>query len=223
LLRGTERLKDSGKFWDRFAKYSARQEEKIQLTDNRDYVSALKHLNVDDVVLEYGCGTGLLSNAIADGVKEIQAIDISAKMIEVAKSKARERRVENVTYTQTGIFDQRFRTESFNVILAFNVLHVLEDAQDSVQRIGELLVPGGLLISATPCLGQKSKSVFWRILLFPLRIVLFLAGKVRIVPRIRFLKISEMDGLMASGGLQIVETEILSESPPHYFIAARKL
>lgn len=83
--------KKTAKFWDRFASYSARQEKKIQLTDNKDFVSTLTYLNINDVVLEYDCGTGYLSNVITDRVNEIQAIDISSKMIEVAKRKASER------------------------------------------------------------------------------------------------------------------------------------
>ena len=109
------------------------------------------------------------------------------------------------------------------MILAFNTLHVLEDAQGDIRRISGLLIPGGLFISATPCLGQKSESFFWRILLPPLRILLLLANRARIAPYVRFLKVSEVDSLVASGGLETVEAEILSENPAHYLVVARKL
>jgi 2-polyprenyl-3-methyl-5-hydroxy-6-metoxy-1,4-benzoquinol methylase len=42
------------------------------------------------------------------------------------------------------------------VILAFHVLHLLEDTQEVVQRMHELLKPGGLFVSATACMGEKS-------------------------------------------------------------------
>ena len=200
--------------WDKLANNFAKQDKKIQLTDNKDFVSTLKYLNINDMVLDYGCGSGTVSNAIADKVNEIQAIDISSKMIEVAKRTASERNIENINYAQTTIFDDKYQKESFNVILAFNILHLLEDAQNVIQRISELLIPGGLLVSATPCLGQ-SKTF--------LRILLFLATKVRIVPYIGFFKISELEGLITKENFQIVEYELLSESPPHYFIVARKL
>lgn len=131
--------------------------------------------------------------------------------------------IENIGYTQTTIFDEKYQKESFNVILAFNILHLPEDAHNDIQRTSELLIPGGILVSTTPCLGQKCTSFFWRIPLFSLRILLFLANKVRITPYVRFLKISELEEFITRENFQIVETEILSESPPHYFIAARKL
>ena len=44
---------------------------------------------------------------------------------------------------------------TFDGILAFYILHLLEDSQMVIQRINELLKPGGLIISVTPCMGKK--------------------------------------------------------------------
>jgi 2-polyprenyl-3-methyl-5-hydroxy-6-metoxy-1,4-benzoquinol methylase len=58
----------------------------------------------------YGCGTGLISNEIsneiADNVKVIHAIDTSSKMIEIAKNKADGRKIENIDYAHSTIFDE---------------------------------------------------------------------------------------------------------------------
>jgi 2-polyprenyl-3-methyl-5-hydroxy-6-metoxy-1,4-benzoquinol methylase len=61
----------------------------------------------------------------------------------------------NVDFAQTNLFDERYTKESFDVILAFNILHFLEDHRQALQRITELLKPGGLCISLTPCLREK--------------------------------------------------------------------
>ena len=86
------------KFWDKQAKDFADQEQHTRLEENKDYITTLKYLNINDTVLDYGCATGIISNAIADKVKEIHAIDISPKMIEVAKEKASELNIENVHF-----------------------------------------------------------------------------------------------------------------------------
>lgn len=53
---------------------------------------------------DYGCGTGLISNEIADNVKVIHAIETSSKMIEIAKNKAYGRKIENIDYAHSTIF-----------------------------------------------------------------------------------------------------------------------
>ena len=127
----------SEKFWDKQAKDFADHEQHTQLSENKDFMTTLKYLNIDDTVLDYGCATGIISNAIADKVKEIHAIDISSKMIEIAKTKADERHIINIHYAQATIFDERYQKESFNVILAFRILHMLEDIRGIMRRINE--------------------------------------------------------------------------------------
>jgi 2-polyprenyl-3-methyl-5-hydroxy-6-metoxy-1,4-benzoquinol methylase len=210
------RMNKSEKFWDKQAENYAKQQQNIQLTDNKDFVNTLKYLNINDMVLDYGCGAGIVSNAIADKVKEIHAIDISSKMIEIAKRITSERNIENVNYAQATIFDERYQKESFNVILAFRILHMLEDTQVVMGRINELLKPGGVFISVTTCMGEKK----WAFL----SILVFLASKMRIVPQhINMFKLSELEGLMTRENFQIVEYERLKDSVPHYFIVAKKV
>ncbi|MFC1913483.1 class I SAM-dependent methyltransferase [Chloroflexota bacterium] len=209
-------MNKSEKFWDKQAEDYAKEQQSIQLTDNKDFVNTLKYLNINDMVLDYACGTGIVSNAVANKVREIHAIDISSRMIEVAKRKASERNIENINYAQATIFDERYRKESFNVILAFRILHMLEDTQAVMHRINELLKPGGVFISVTTCMGEKK----WAFL----SILMFLASKMRIVPQhINMFKLSDLEGLLTMENFQIVECERLEDSVPHYFIVAKKL
>ena len=191
------RMNKSEKFWDKQAENYAKDQQNIQLTDNKDFINTLKYLNIDDMVLDYGCGAGIVSNAIADKVKEIHAIDISSKMIEVAKNKASERNIENINYAQATILDERYKKESFNVILAFRILHMLEDTHVVMGRINELLKPGGVFISVTTCMGSP------KAILGPL---LFLARKLRILPiQINMFKLHELQELLTNENFEIVE------------------
>ncbi len=127
-------------------------------------------------------------------------------MIETAKRKAG----KNVNFAKATIFE-KYKKETFNVILAFNILHLLEEPQKVMQRINELLKPGGLFISVTPCLGEKYSL---------LSIFLVLLRKIRILPYIRSFKISELKELIY-GNFQIVETSNLP--PMQYLIIAKKI
>jgi 2-polyprenyl-3-methyl-5-hydroxy-6-metoxy-1,4-benzoquinol methylase len=215
LSRRRPGMDKSEKFWDRQAKGFAKQQQNIQLTDNKDFVNTLKYLDADDVVLDYGCGAGIVANGIADKVKEVHAIDISSKLIELARSNASERGIENVHYAHATIFDQRYENESFDAILAFRVLHVLEGVESVMHRIHELLKPGGVFISVTACMGGK-----WAFVKF----LVSLLAKVGLMPQhINMFKLPELEGLMTKENLHIVEREDLGETPPHFFIVAKKI
>ena len=204
----------SEKFWDRAAKGFTDQEQHTQLSENKDFKTTLKYLHTDDTVLDYGCATGIISNAIADKVKEIQAIDISSKMIEIARSKARECNISNINYAPATIYDERFQKESFDVILAFRVLHMLENPRAVVRRINELLKPCGVFISVTTCMGS---------LKILLGIPLFLLRKTGIMPlHIYYFKPADLQRILTGQGFEILEYERMDDAITNYCIVARK-
>lgn len=108
--------------------------------------------------------------------------------------------------------DERYKKGSFDAILVFHVLHLLEDVHIALLRMNELLKPGGLLISATPCIGEK---IF-------LRNLLFFAGRVGLVPSIRSFKIRNLVDTIEEANFSIVESDCLKKSSQEYFIVARK-
>ena len=205
------------KFWDKVSNKFDKRSKKIDQTEIKTIENTKKHLDSSDIVLDYGCATGTMAIEIADNVKKIHGIDISPKMIDAAKRKAVERKIENIEFTKSTIFDERIKRESFDVILALNILHFLEDTQKVMKRINELLKPGGLIISVTPCLGEKKS--FINILIF---LIVFLQTKMGIVPYIRFFRISEFEDSIANANFQIVETESLHSPAEQYFIVAKK-
>ena len=209
-----QQIKKSEKFWDMISNDFDKQTKRFEQMYIKTVENAKKYLNSSAIVLDYGCGTGTVAIKIADNVKKIHGIDISSKMIDAAKRKASERKIENIDFAQATIFDERYKRESFDVILACNVLHCLEDAQKAMNRMNELLKPGGLVISVTPCSGEKKSLI---------NFLLILLIKTGILPYVRFFKISELEDSIANGNFQIVETESLHTKEKHYFIVAKKV
>jgi len=209
-------MNKSEKFWDMLSKNF---DKRVKKYFEQNYIKTIentkKYINVSDIVLDYACGTGLITIEIADKVTKIYAIDISSKMIVAAKRKAGERKIENIDFAQSTIFDDRLKRESFDVILAFNVLHLVEDAQKVMQRINELLKPGGLIISTTACMREKKSLI---------NILVYLLIKTGVVPYIRFFKISELEDTIANGNFKIIGTEKLYDiNQPLPFIVAKKV
>jgi ubiquinone/menaquinone biosynthesis C-methylase UbiE len=203
----------SEKFWDKRSKSYEKRAIKNKLAYNITLETTKKYLNMSDIVLECGCGTGTIAIEFADSVKKITATDISMKMIEIAKRKAEERKIENIEFVQSTIFDERLKKESFNVIYAFNVLHLLENIENVMQRINELLIPGGLFISGTVCL--REKNILWSFCSFFL-------NKIGLIPYVNCFKVSELEGFITNEGFKLVETGIYYPNPPRRFIIAKK-
>lgn len=206
-------MNKSEKFWDKVSNLSGKLPKKFEQAQIKSVENSKKHLNSSDIVFDYACGSGIITNAIADNVKAIHAIDISSGMIDVAKKRASELKIENVDYEQSTIFDKRYKKESFNVVLAFNILQYLEDRHKVMQRIKGLLKPGGLFISATACLGERKTF---------LSILMLFVTKIGIVPKMKFFKISELEDLISNANLKNIETENLSRLP-ECFIVAKKI
>lgn len=211
-------MNKSKKFWDSAAKNFDKTEDRFEYIHSRSRNNTKKYLENSNVVLDYGCGTGTLSCEIAHLVKEIHAIDISSKMIEIAKEKVVDKNIENITFSQTDIFDKKHKKLSYDRILAFNMLHTIAKPKEVIQRIDDLLKPNGLFISVTPCLGGKLSFLVG----LQIRLVKMMC-KIGVIPiPIRRLKSSDLDDLITIGNFQIVDTEEIYKGASSYFVVAKK-
>ena len=206
-------MNKSEKFWDKSASKFDQEGKKDEQTYIKIIDRTKKYLKTSDTILDLGCGTGLISNEIAGCVKLIHAIDISSKMIEIAKNKATDRKIQNIDYTHSTIFDEKYKSGSFDVILAFYILHLVQDTQKTIQRINDLLKPGGLVISVIPCFKEK---IF-------LNISLTLLSKIGLAPDIKSFKANELEDLIAKANFQTIESESLHQGIPQYVIVAKKI
>ena len=204
-------MADTAAFWNKRADKYSRQPVKDMENYRRTLDCTRKHLTAGDLALEVGCGTGTTALHLAPSVKQLTATDISSRMIEIAREKAAAQGVNNVRCEPATLFDKDLNPGPYDVVLAFNLLHLLEDLPGSLRRISELVRPGGLFISKTFCLGEKSG--LWRI---PLAI----ARTLGLVPHVNVLKITELEEMISGTGFEIVETGL--HPSPSRFIVARK-
>jgi ubiquinone/menaquinone biosynthesis C-methylase UbiE len=150
-------MNDQSKFWDKMAlRYS-----KCQIDDEGAYQTKLdvtrQYFRPDTAVLEIGCGTGSTAILHAPFVKHILATDISSKMLEIANSKLAPDGPTNVTFQVTNIDALAQADDHFDAVLAMNVLHLLEDHDQFIQKVHGLLKPGGYFVSSTACMGDTMK------------------------------------------------------------------
>lgn len=203
----------SNVFWDKLASKYDTQVGKHAKTYANTVTLTQKHLKAGGRVFDFGCGTGITTIEIARYAEWVVAMDPAEKMLDVAKAKAENAGIHNIEFISQNIFDERFVAESFDAVMAFNVLYLLPDYEVIVRRIYDLLKPGGLFFSATDCLGESNAFVLS---------VEKLLSKLRIIPYIKAFTKLDVEELERASGFSILETACLYDSPPNYFIAARK-
>ena len=100
-----------------------------------------------DAVLECACGTGLLTGAIAERCRSLLATDFSANMLKRAKKKYGA--LPNVTFRQADILHLDEPDGQFDVVIAANVIHLLDEPYRALQELERVCRPGGRLIIPT--------------------------------------------------------------------------
>lgn len=207
-------MKQDKEFWNKMSKgYDAQVKSKFYETYNKTIEVTKKYLKNTDIVLDYACGTGITTIELCENVKDINAIDISENMINIGKEKSEKRNIKNIQFNVMDIYDEGLQKGSFDVIIGFNILYFIRDIDNVIKRINELLKPNGIFISTTDCLGEK-KSI--------ITAIECLLSKMGIIPYIKMLKRNELKELIKKYDFSIIETQTLYNSPPNYFIVARK-
>ena len=206
-------MKRSDTFWDSAADKYARKPIGNEAAYAQTLDRTRAYLSSDQHVLEIGCGTGTTALKLAPCVSHLTATDISGRMIEIAQGKAQEQAVENVTFTKTTIDQIASKSERYHVILGFNILHLLDAPNEAVSSLYDLLHPGGMLITKTPCLGQKMAY------LKPLIWVMQKLGKA---PQVHFLNYAHLENMLHAAGFETIETGTYPASTGSRFLVVKR-
>ena len=203
------------KFWNLIAsKYAA-----SPIADRSAYETKIARLKTclspEMSVLDIGCGTGTQCGDIADCVNQVTGIDISGKLLAIAEKRMAERNLDNVGFIRTSVFDERLEPGSYDVVMAFFVLHFFEDIDAVFKRAHELLKPGGIFISETACLGDRNRFVGG---------LVQLACRLGFLPAINLLTTQQLEQSLKNTGFEITEKTRFSQRPDaEYTLIAKKI
>jgi len=155
----------SAKFWDRISdKYS-----KQPIADDASYQKKLSvtqtYFTPESKVLEFGCGTGTTAVTHAPFVKHILGLDLSPKMVSIARSRAKEAGADNLSFEAAIIDDYPLEANHYDVVMGMSILHLVENRHDIMKRVYATLKPGGVFVSSTVCLGP---TMWWMKPVFPI-------------------------------------------------------
>ena len=115
-----------------------------------------KYIKNTDRVLECACGTGAISIFIAPKCNKLFASDYSAGMLKQAKKKLKI--FDNVEFKKVDITNIKTKDDSFDVVVAGNVIHLLPDPQSAMKELTRVCKDGGKLIIPTYINGDEGTN-----------------------------------------------------------------
>lgn len=115
------------------------------------------YINKEDVVLECACGTGLLTVPIAQKCKRLIATDYSTGMLRQTKKKVA--KYPNTKVGKASILKLPFQDNKFDVVVAANVIHLLDEPDKAISELIRVCKPDGRLIIPTYINNEKRNAV----------------------------------------------------------------
>ena len=104
-------------------------------------------INSTDTVLECACGTGMISEYIAEKCSHLTATDFSDGMLKQTRKKCR--KFSNITVEKADITELQYPDNSFDKVVAANVIHLLDDPQTALKELTRVCKPRGKIIIPT--------------------------------------------------------------------------
>ena len=95
-------------------------------------------------ILDFGGGTGLIALPLAKQAKSVTLVDIAEKMLEQARIKVKNQKLENLHLIQQDLLLKPLE-QTYDLIIVSRVLHHMPHLDSSLAMFQEHLTPGGQL------------------------------------------------------------------------------
>jgi ubiquinone/menaquinone biosynthesis C-methylase UbiE len=206
------RQKKERRFWDRFANY---YDSFINKVFRRSYAAILENiesdLNINQVVLEIGTGTGIIPFSICSKVSSIVATDISPKMVHVANQKLIKAKIQNIDFQIQDSYNLTLPDNSFDMVIATNLFHLLYELEKPLNEVKRVLRKDGIFIAPTLCTGENTKS----------QIIAFIIGVLSGFKVVNKWSINEFKSMLINNGFIITKTLIIYDKIPLAYIVMK--
>jgi 2-polyprenyl-3-methyl-5-hydroxy-6-metoxy-1,4-benzoquinol methylase len=97
-------------------------------------------------ILDIGCGDGSISIPLLTATNRLTLLDLSDAMLARALSQVRPELLENVDTVNRDFLTAALKPRGYDLIICLGVLAHVESPQPVIERVSQLLQPGGLLI-----------------------------------------------------------------------------
>lgn len=110
-------------------------------------------------VLDCAAGTGELTFAAALKAESVVCTDLSENMLKTAKRKALKRGFSNITFEERNIFELKDPDCTYDIVIAGNVLHLVDNPKDAVKELYRVTKCGGKILLPTFTTRNKGQNM----------------------------------------------------------------
>ena len=138
------------KFWDRFSKIYHPFMKRNAIAYESICQCLDKYIDEQKTVLELACGTGQITFRMVDKAKSWIATDYSENMVNEAKRRgATVGGCRNLSFQVQDATKLTYESESFDVVVIANALHIMPNPDLALQEIHRVLKKDGILFAPT--------------------------------------------------------------------------
>jgi ubiquinone/menaquinone biosynthesis C-methylase UbiE len=131
--------------------------------------------------------------------------------------KPKKQSITNIEFKVADAYELGYPDNSFDVILLFNTIHIVQEPVSVLKKIYNLLKPDGVLVMATDCYAEPLSGGI-RVLVSIQKIL----KRLGIISFLHFYKKTEIDIMLTNIGYEIIERDDLNENPVNYYVALSK-
>ena len=135
---------------------------KERIINKYQKLGGLKEILEKKLILDLGCGGGILSETLAEEGANILAIDQSKKLINEAKKRAKYKNLK-INYQCQSIKSLKEKRAKFDIILCMEVVEHVQDYRSFIKLAFECLKKDGIIIFST--INKSALSYFTTIFL----------------------------------------------------------
>jgi ubiquinone/menaquinone biosynthesis C-methylase UbiE len=117
-------------------------------------------------ICDIGAGTGNYIAAMAEiyPKAEFVHVDFDSRMNELARAKYHRNGISNVHFVEDHVLHNRLAPSTMDLVICVNSIYAVNPQQAVLERVRELLTPGGRLFAID--FGRKQRTLDWAIYLF---------------------------------------------------------
>ena len=135
-------------YWGRFSEtYDQNQEYVVGKELLNKITDELNQLAELGEVVEFGCGTGYFTVAIAEKSTSVLATDLSDSLLEAANARLRDH--PKVTVQKEDCLGTSLMSESCDSVFMANLIHVLASPAKALEESSRILRSGGRIVIVT--------------------------------------------------------------------------
>lgn len=166
-------------------------------------------------LIEFGCGAGFFTKAIAGNASHVMATDLSDEMLATARTELKD--CQNVTVEKADCEKTAFPEGKFSSVFMANLVHVIEHPSIALQESYRILNDGGLLL-IVDYTGYGMKR--FEIMKMGIR---FLRKWKRPSPHSKAkLSPDELRHMVESAGFKVEEVQLMGDKTKALYLRGRK-